>query len=185
MGHAPAGQAVTIDFRALETVLTLRAMNGIKALPLMLPVLAAQLCAAQAVQSPQEPIAIVVDQSCRILPDSDAAVLGDHNDAFRNPVICHLESVLASRHVEERISSGDRSLVRIREHEFILQNVTDSPAVFVVRQALPEGWTVDSDPQPTTVDGETAVFRVNAEPGQVVRLHVGLRNAVPLENQGQ
>jgi hypothetical protein len=126
----------------------------------------------------------VVDQSCRILPDSDPAVLGDHNDPFRDPVVCHLESVLASRHIEERISSGDRSLVRIREHEFILQNVTDSPAVFVVRQAVPEGWSVDSDPQPTTVDGGTAVFRVDAEPGQIVRLHVGLRNAIPLENEG-
>lgn len=159
-------------------------MSAIKALALFVVVLAAQSMAAQADQASQEPISIVVDQSCRILPESDPAVLGDHNDAFRNPVICHLESVLASRHVEERISSGDRSLVRIREHEFILQNVTDGPAVFVVRQAIPEGWTVDSDPQPTAVDGETAVFRVNAEPGQIVRLHVGLRNAVPLENQG-
>jgi hypothetical protein len=159
-------------------------MNGLKALPLFLLVFAAQSSTAQAGQAPQERVAIVVDQSCRILPDSDPAVLGDHNDAFRDPVVCHLESVLASRHIEERISSGDRSLVRIREHEFILQNVTDSPAVFVVRQAVPEGWSVDSDPQPTTVDGETAVFRVNAEPGQIVRLHVGLRNAIPLENEG-
>ena len=159
-------------------------MNGLKALPLFLLVFAAQSSTAQGGQAPQERVAIVVDQSCRILPDSDPAVLGDHNDAFRDPVVCHLESVLASRHVEERISSGDRSLVRIREHEFILQNVTDSPAVFVVRQAVPEGWSVDSDPQPTTVDGETAVFRVNAEPGQIVRLHVGLRNAIPLENEG-
>ena len=159
-------------------------MNGLKALPLFLLVFAAQSSTAQAGQAPQERVAIVVDQSCRILPDSDPAVLGDHNDAFRDPVVCHLESVLASRHIEERISSGDRSLVRIREHEFILQNVTDSPAVFVVRQAVPEGWSVDSDPQPTTVDGETAVFRVDAEPGQIVRLHVGLRNAIPLENEG-
>jgi len=159
-------------------------MNGLKALPLFLLVFAAQSTTAQAGQAPQERVAIVVDQSCRILPDSDPAVLGDHNDAFRDPVVCHLESVLASRHIEERISSCDRSLVRIREHEFILQNVTDSPAVFVVRQAVPEGWSVDSDPQPTTVDGETAVFRVNAEPGQIVRLHVGLRNAIPLENEG-
>jgi hypothetical protein len=28
------------------------------------------------------------------------------------------------------------------------------------------------------------VFRVDAEPGQIVRLHVGLRNAIPLENEG-
>jgi hypothetical protein len=159
-------------------------MSARKALSLFFVVLAAQSVAALAGQAQPEPVSIVVDQGCRILPDSDPAVLGDHNYAFRDPAICHLESVLASRHVEERISSGDRSLVRIREHEFILQNVTDSPAVFVVRQAVPEGWSVDSDPQPTTVDGETAVFRVNAEPGQIVRLHVGLRNAIPLENNG-
>jgi len=159
-------------------------MTGMKALPLFFCVLAAQSVTAQTGQAPQERIAIVVDQSCRILPDSDPAVLGDHNDAFRDPVVCHLESVLASRHVEERISSGDRSLVRIREHEFILQNVTDSPAVFVVRQAVPEGWSVDSDPQPTATEDSTAVFRVFAEPGQIVRLHVGLRNAIPMDNEG-
>lgn len=160
-------------------------MSGITALPLFLFVLAAQSSPAQTGQAPQERVSIVVDQSCRISPDSDPAVLGDHNDAFRNPLICHLESVLASRHIEERISSGDRSLVRIREHEFILQNVTDSPAVFVVRQTVPEGWSVDSDPQPSSTEDSTAVFRVNAEPGQIVRLHVGLRNAIPLENDGR
>lgn len=159
-------------------------MTGMKALPLFICVLAAQSVTAQTGQAPQERIAIVVDQGCRILPDSDPAVLGDHNDPFRDPVVCHLESVLASRHVEERISSGDRSLVRIREHEFILQNVTDSPAVFVVRQAVPEGWSVDSDPQPTATEDATAVFRVFAEPGQIVRLHVGLRNAIPMDNEG-
>lgn len=162
-------------------------MTGMKALPLLILALAAQSSKAQSGQTPSEPVAIVVDQTCSIQPDSDPAVLGDHNDAFHDSAICHLESVLTSRHVEERISDGsrDRSLVRIREHEFILQNVTDRPAVFVVRQAVPENWSVDSDPQPATMEDSTAIFRVNAEPGQIVRLHVGLRNAVPVENQGQ
>jgi hypothetical protein len=62
----------------------------------------------------------------------------------------------------------------------LLQNVTDAPAVFVVRQDIPEDWTVDSDPSPVTMEGMTAVFRVLAEPGQIVRLHVGIRNTVPM-----
>lgn len=163
-------------------------MTGMKALPVLILALAAQSNGVAAAQAQPEPITIVVDQNCFIQPDSAPAVLGDHTEAFRDSIVCHLESVLASHHVEERTISGndrDRSLVQIREREFILQNVTADAAVFVVRQDVPENWTVDSDPQPTATDGSTAIFRVQAEPGQIVRLHVGLRNAVPLEDAGQ
>jgi hypothetical protein len=163
------------------------AMTGMKALPILILALAARSNGVAAAQAQPEPGTIVVDQNCSIQPDSAPAVLGDHAEAFRDSVVCHLESVLASHHVEERISGNDRdrSLVKILEQEFILQNVTADPAVFVVRQDVPENWSVDSDPQPTTMDGSTAIFRVHAEPGQIVRLHVGLRNAVPLADAGQ
>lgn len=55
-----------------------------------------------------------------------------------------------------------------------MQNPTDKPAVFIVRHGVPKNWKVDSDPKPSSMDGSTAVFRVNAEPGQRVRLHVGM-----------
>jgi hypothetical protein len=47
---------------------------------------------------------------------------------------------------------------------------------FVVNQPLPKGWRIDSDPQPIDLQGSTATFRVIAEPGQIVRLHVGERS---------
>jgi hypothetical protein len=119
---------------------------------------------------------IVVDTACRIQPESDPLVLGDHSDAFRDDAICHLESVLSSQHIEEKITERERTrfLVRVAEQEYVVQNPTDKPTVLIVRHHVPENWTVDSDPQPNGMDGSTALFRLNAEPGQRVRLHVGM-----------
>lgn len=162
-------------------------MTGTKALSAFALALAATLLAAPAglSQDKAAQLSIIVDKSCLIQPESDPAVLGDHNDAFRDEAICHLESVLSSHHIEEKINDGERSrfLVRVAEQEYLLLNPTDKPAVFTVRHDVPEGWTVDSDPQPTSMDGSTAVFKVNAEPGQRVRLHVGVRRSFSIEPQ--
>ena len=125
------------------------------------------------------PLSIVVDKSCQIEPESDPLVLGDRVDAFRDDAICHLESVLSSRHIEEKITNGQRSRfnVRVAEQEYVVQNPTDKPVVFIVRHEVPKDWIVDSDPQPCCIDGSTAVFRLNAEPGQRVRLHVGMHRS--------
>lgn len=125
------------------------------------------------------PLSIVVDKSCRIEPESDPLVVGDHLDAFRDDAICHLESVLSSHHLEEKITDGQRSrfTVWVAEQEYVVQNPTDKPAVFIVRHDVPKDWIVDSDPQPCCIDGSTAVFRLNAEPGQRVRLHVGMHRS--------
>jgi hypothetical protein len=122
------------------------------------------------------PLSIVVDKSCLIQPESDPLVFGDHINAFRDDAICHLESVLSSHHIEEKITDGQRSrlFVRVAEQEYVVQNPTDKPAVLIVRHEVPENWTVDSDPEPTSMEGATALFRLNAEPGQRVRLHVGM-----------
>jgi len=78
------------------------------------------------------PSSIVVDKSCRIEPESDPSVLGDHVDAFRDDAICHLESVLSSHHIEEKITDGQRSRfsVQVAEQEYVVHNPTDKPAVF-------------------------------------------------------
>jgi hypothetical protein len=160
-------------------------MTVLRVLPALPLALAATLLAAHAGQAQNQVgdqpvrLSIVVDQSCLIQPESDPAVLGDHEDAFSDDAICHLESVLSSHHAEEKITDGETSrfFVRIAEQEYVLLNPTDEPAVFIVRQDVPENWTVDSDPQPSSMDGSTAVFRVNAEPGQRVRLHVGVRRS--------
>ena len=121
-------------------------------------------------------LSIVVDKSCLIQPESDPLVLGDYADTFRDDAICHLESVLSSHHIEEKITAGERSrfFVRVAEQEYVVQNPTDQPALFTIRHHVPENWGIDSDPQPTSMEGTTALFRINAEPGQRVRLHVGM-----------
>jgi hypothetical protein len=135
--------------------------------------------APEQAQDQAAPLSIVVDKSCLIEPESDPLVLGDHIDAFRDDAICHLESVLSSQHIEEKITDGQRShfTVRVAEQEYVVQNPTDKPTVFIVRHDVPKNWIVDSDPQPSSVDGSTAVFRLNAEAGQRVRLHVGMHRS--------
>jgi hypothetical protein len=54
---------------------------------------------------------------------------------------------------------------------------TQSPTEFLVGHDVPESCIVDSDPQPSSMDGSTAVFRLNAEPGQKVRLHFGMHRS--------
>jgi hypothetical protein len=159
-------------------------MTGLKTLAALPLALAATLLTAPAGHAQDQAVrlSIIVNNSCLIQPESDASVLGDHNDAFRDDAICHLESVLSSHHVEEKIADGERSrfFVRVAEQEYVLQNPTGQPAVFIVRHSVPENWTVDSDPQPSSMDGSTAVFQINAEPGQRVRLHVGMRRSYSL-----
>jgi hypothetical protein len=160
-------------------------MTGLKVLAALPLVLATTLVAAPAGQDQEQAarLSIVVDKSCLIQPESDPLVLGDHTEAFRDDAICHLESVLSSQHIEEKISDdGERSrfLVRVAEQEYVVKNPTDKPAIFIVRHDVPENWKVDSDPQPTSIDGSTAVFRLNAEPGQRVRLHVGMHRSYSL-----
>ena len=123
-----------------------------------------------------DPPGIIVDKSCRIEPESDPLVVGDHVEAFRDDAICHLESVLSSQHIEEKITNGQRSRfnVRVAEQEYVVQNPTDKPTVFIVHHEVPNSWIVDSDPQPTSINGSMAVFRLVAEPGERVRLHVGM-----------
>jgi hypothetical protein len=121
-----------------------------------------------------------IDQFCRVLtPDHPTAANPNPIARYRhNSLICHHESIEASSHWEQIIQNGvpKRIYVTVREREFLLQNVTGAPVTFVVEQSLPKGWRIDSDPQPDVMLGSTAIFRVTAQPSQIVRLHVGERN---------
>ena len=139
---------------------------------------------AKQIQEQAAPLSIIVDNSCRIEPESDPLIVGDHVGAFRDDAICHLESVLSSQHIEERITDSQRSRfsVHVAEQEYVVQNPTDKPTVFIVRHDVPENWVVDSDPQPSSIDGSTAVFRLNAQSGQRVRLHVGMHRSYSINS---
>ncbi|MFT4115005.1 hypothetical protein [Silvibacterium sp.] len=159
------------------------AMSGLKKLTALLFVLVLLSLAASAegAQDQPAPLSIVVDTTCRIQPESDPSILGRHRHAFRDGAICHLESVLTSHHIEEKIADGKRTryFVRVAEQEYILENPTDGPAVFTIRHAVPANWQVDSDPPPARMDGATAIFLANSAPGQRVRLHVGMHRNYP------
>ena len=121
---------------------------------------------------------IRVDERCRILLDEPAGFKGKAKGR-KDETICHLESQHTSNHIEKTVVDGvpARSSVTIEEQEFVLQDVTDEPVTFVVEQPVGQDWQIDSDPQPTKMVGNIAEFRVIAQPGEVVRLHVGLRHA--------
>ena len=123
------------------------------------------------------PGSIHVDKYCRILPATDALPPRRNPDAYYDSAICRLTGSGASSHLEERFAGSKRRrfLVQIREQTYMLFNPTDAPVVFVVEQAVPTGWEIDSDPQPAEMQGQIAIFRPNANPGQRVELHVGMR----------
>jgi hypothetical protein len=126
---------------------------------------------------------IHVDGSCRILPDGLHPLGGKKGRPFRDSNICHIEGTNNSQHMEERISANQllRSWVRISEQTFVLQNITSDHIVFVVEVTMPNGWTIDSDPQPNRYEGPVAIFPLHAQPGEMVRFHMGMRRATALK----
>ena len=127
------------------------------------------------------PRPIHVDQSCRILPNSAPILPKQKPHPYRDDTVCYQESERDSTHWEEQASGHElrRTFVYVREHEFVLQDVTDQPVMFFVEQTVPRGYFVDSDPQPWKVAGITAYFHVYVKPGETVRLHVGMRHEFP------
>ena len=171
-------------------------MSGIKAFPaLVLGCALAPLAAQQprdsarpaydGSDSPNAPRRIYVDQDCRILPSANPILPGKRAKPFNDSNICHLESITQSSHIEEKIAGNElyRSRVHIAEQEFVLQNITDAQAEFIVEVPVDSDWVIDSDPQPVSTEGDIAVFPVYADPGQIVRLHVGMRHTQPLKTK--
>jgi hypothetical protein len=109
-------------------------------------------------QNPPETHAkeIFVAEDCEILdPPSD------DNPPWRpDPEVCRREN---SHDTGRRV-----------DHTLVLKNLNPAPVTFVVFQWL-YGGHLDPAPQPDQVAGDTAVFRVAANPGETVRLHVGVR----------
>jgi len=126
---------------------------------------------------------IFVDGDCRILPNTTLPLPGKRSRPFRDSTICSIESATESEHIEEQIAGNQllRSRVHVIEETFVLQNISSDHIVFVVERPVPPGWTVDSDPQPNRYTGSNAVFPVHAQAGEIVRLHVGIRNSRPLK----
>jgi len=176
--------ATRIIFRVSETRLSVAALLCIAiALGFGHPLAFSQSSAPAQPQSSLKEIH--VDRKCRILQDESDALSGLTEEDLRNDhAICHLESVHTSHHVAEALRDGARlrNDVTVQEQEYLLQNITSEPVAFVVEHVLPEDWEVDSDPPPVKIVDNKAFFRVYAEPGQIVRMHVGEHHAEPISD---
>ena len=159
---------------------------------MIVPILEAQQPASPSASNPAAAripyspfLEIHVDDRCHILPDPDHPLPGKKPRPHTDPVICHLEGIASSAHMEESIVGHElrRNWIDITEQEYVLQNIAEDPVIFVVEQYVPPGWVVDSDPQPKQMSGQTAIFLANAKPGEIVHLHVGLRHTKPLRTK--
>ena len=124
---------------------------------------------------------IHVDQNCRIYAQdrSNASGAYSHPTLRNDPVVCQLKGVHHTKnHHEETVDNGvvKRTRYEISERNYILHNVTKETVAFIVQQPLPKGWLIDSVPAPDSTEGETATFRVYANPAQIIHLHVGERH---------
>jgi hypothetical protein len=120
---------------------------------------------------------IYVDDHCQVLASGSSHFQADAD-------VCHFDGagMQRSTHLAAKQVDGIRqhTLVNIAEQTYMLQDIEPEQVVFVVAQQVPEGWHVDSDPQPVQVKNNVAIFRVTAQPGQIVRLHVGVAHETPI-----
>lgn len=135
---------------------------------------AAPAAAAAAAAAVKE---IYVDEKCRLLPDPASVVPGKKLKPKKDWDICHLEAVFDTHHRAETVVGNElqRADVEVYEQQYVLQNVYTEPVAFLVEQPVAKGWTLESDPPPVRVAGHVATFRAMAQPGEIVRLHVGMR----------
>jgi hypothetical protein len=127
------------------------------------------------------PMPIHVDETCRILPSNDGAPIRKKPRPYRDSAVCDLEGPKDSTHWEEKITGNllERTFVHVKERTLVFQDIADGPVMYIVQYDVPQGWFVDSDPQPWQTVGQTAYFRVYVKPGETIRLHVGVRREWP------
>ena len=186
-GKFRAGRAMF--FRVRARILRMIAKSSIPVLVGLAAVIALGIASQPraAAQRPAYPIVqeIHVDGECRLLLAPADVATGKKARPQRDPVVCHIESPHNSEHMEEAIVGNElhRSRVAVQEHEFVLQNIAAAPVIFVVEQPVTKGWQIDSDPQPEQIVGTIALFRVHAQPGEIVHLHVGERHTTALKTK--
>lgn len=124
-----------------------------------------------------------VDWQCWILPDPESFSPGKKIRPRWDPRVCHLEAILHTHHLEQKVVGMElqRADVEIYEQQYVLGNLTDQTQLFVIEQPATKGWTFESDPPPFRVAGKMAYFQAYVQPGEEVRLHVGMRHETPLK----
>jgi hypothetical protein len=129
------------------------------------------------------PAEIHVDQRCRILPKSATLPSGKKAKLWSDWNTCHLENVFDTGHRVQTVVGTEvqRSDVEIWEQQYVLGNQSQQAEVFIVEQPAARGWTIEGDPPPFRVADGTVYYRAWVQPGETVRLHVGMRKMTPLK----
>jgi hypothetical protein len=143
---------------------------------------------------------IHVNQDCLILQDQVDGIVGvsvpgakpvgggapgaggERSVAQLDLSVCHLDSQLTADRVKGEVVNGavQRSVVVVKEKDYLLQNSFERPVVFVVEQPVPEGWAIATVPGPDKMLGNVALYKAVALPGQMVRLHAGEQHTITL-----
>jgi hypothetical protein len=143
---------------------------------------------------------IHVNQDCLILQDQVDGVVGvsvpgakpvgggapgaggERSVAQLDLTVCHLDSQLTANRVKGELVNGtvQRSVVVVKEKDYLMKNQFERPVVFVVEQPVPEGWAISSEPGPDKMVGNVALYKAVALPGQMVRLHAGEQHTIAL-----
>ncbi|GAA3761338.1 DUF4139 domain-containing protein [Terriglobus aquaticus] len=64
----------------------------------------------------------------------------------------------------------------VAEETYLVHNAAGDVRTVIVERPKRSGWTLDSDPRPEETSANAYRFRVVAQPGETVRLHVGERH---------
>ena len=77
-----------------------------------------------------------------------------------------------------KISKGvlTETSLDVTEVEYLIRNAAPDARTIIVERPVRQGWTIDSDPKPSETTPTVNRFRVQAAPGQIVRLHIGERH---------
>ncbi len=66
--------------------------------------------------------------------------------------------------------------IDVAELTYDVHNAAPDPRTVIIEQPVRQGWTLDSDPKPTETTPTTYRFRVGANAGETVHLHIGERH---------
>ena len=121
---------------------------------------------------------IYVNANCEIFPGLTLPLNSHKPKGEWIPEVCHVENVEQSEQREEKPvgSELERVQVEIREQEYVLQNIGVKPEVFEVLEEVPEGWSVDSDPEPEKMDGRWRFSKCTRVRGRRCGCMWGLRH---------
>lgn len=136
------------------------------------------------VTSHLDPKEVHVDKDCRILPNPSENHTNEKATPFVDAAICHIENPRTSTHEDQKTENGmlQRSTVTVNEQDFLFHNGSTEIQSFILEDQIPREWQVDPDHPATQIvaskAGPIALYRVHANPGQTLRLHVALRHIV-------